>query len=218
MPTLLSIQVGRIAPLGPRGTPSAFVKTPVSTPTRIHPLGLEGDQQADLNVHGGRDNAVYFYPAEHYTAWLAEYPHHAPLLTPGGFGENLTTTGLNEDTVSLGDTFAIGTAVLQVTHPRQPCFKLALRFADKTLGKRMLQTSRTGWYTQVLTPGTVTPNDNIQTLSRPHPAWTITRFNDLLRTKSPTRQDLTTLLEIDSLPTQWREHFHDRLADLDASE
>ena len=155
MLSVLSLQMGRIAPLGPKAVPSAFVKTTVSGSVTAQRLGLEGDEQADLSVHGGPDKAVYFYPSEHYPRWAADVPRHERLLLPGAFGENVTTIGLDEQTVSIGDVLAIGSAEMQVTQPRQPCFKLGLRFGDNTLGRIMMQSGRTGWYVRRLAAGRI---------------------------------------------------------------
>ncbi len=151
-PRVMSVQAGRIAPLGPNGVPSGFVKSAVVDAVPVGHLGLEGDEQADLTVHGGPDKAVYFYPAEHYLDWLRDVPRHERALIAGAFGENLTTSGLTEDSVSIGEVLRIGSTELQVTQPRQPCFKLGLRFGDNTLGRIMMQSGRTGWYVRVLTP------------------------------------------------------------------
>jgi hypothetical protein len=93
------------------------------------------------------------YPSEHYATWAREFPEHHGLFAPGGFGENLTTAGLIENTVAIGDIFSVGNALLQVTQPRQPCFKLAIRFNDRRLGRAMLRSGRTGWYARVVTAG-----------------------------------------------------------------
>ena len=95
--SIVSVQVGRVAPLGRRQVPSAFVKRPIAGQVMVKRLGLVGDQQADLRVHGGPDKAIYCYPIEHYVKWLAERPSAEALLVPGGFGENLTTRGLDEE-------------------------------------------------------------------------------------------------------------------------
>jgi MOSC domain-containing protein YiiM len=115
--SIVSIQVGHVAPLGPRQVPSAFVKRPISGRVMVERLGLVGDQQADLRVHGGPDRAVYCYPIEHYAKWLAERASAEALLVPGGFGENLTTLGLDEDGVCIGDILRIGSVTAQVTQP-----------------------------------------------------------------------------------------------------
>jgi MOSC domain-containing protein YiiM len=115
-PSILSIQVGKAAPLGPSGVLSGFVKRIVRGPVVIAPLGLTGAEQADLSVHGGPDKAVYFYPSEHYATWAREFAERRGLFTPSGFGENLTTAGLIENTVAIGDIFSVGNALLQ-GHP-----------------------------------------------------------------------------------------------------
>ena len=116
-PSILSIQVGKAAPLEASGVLSGFVKRIVRGPVVIAPLGLTGDEQADLSVHGGPDKAVYFYPSEHYATWAREFPEHHGLFTAGGFGENLTTSGLIENTVAIGDIFSVGNALLGSPSP-----------------------------------------------------------------------------------------------------
>jgi MOSC domain-containing protein YiiM len=111
--------------------PSAFVKRPIAGRVIVKRLGLAGDQQADLRVHGGSDKAIYCYPIEHYIKFLAERPS-AEALVPGGFGENLTTRGLDEDLVCIGDALRIGGVTAQVTEPRQPCFKRGSSFRRPT--------------------------------------------------------------------------------------
>lgn len=172
-----SVQVGRVAPLGPEGVPSGFIKRPVTGPIAAATLGLAGDEQADLKVHGGRDKAVYGYAHDNYAAWLREYPQHAALLIPGAFGENLTLDGCDEASVFFGDVVRIGSAVLQITEPRQPCFKFALRFDDAAMARAMVKNGRCGWYYRVLTPGTLQAGDSISLLERPHPDWSLERVN-----------------------------------------
>ena len=135
--SIVSVQVGHVAPLGPRRVPSAFVKRPISGRVMVQRLGLVGDQQADLRAHGGPDKAVYCYPIEHYAKWLAERPSAEALLVPGGFGENLTTLGFDEDGVCIGDILSIGSVTAQVAQPRTPCFKLGLRFANMQMLRAM---------------------------------------------------------------------------------
>jgi MOSC domain-containing protein YiiM len=177
--SIVSVQIGRIAPLGRRRVPSGFLKQPVSGPVMAGELGLAGDQQADLRVHGGPDKAVYCYPSEHYEKWRKLAPSSTLLLVPGGFGENLTTQGLEEDHVCIGDVFRAGGAVVQVTQPRQPCFKLALRFDDKQMVRAMVRSGLSGWYLRVLAPGPVEAGAPIRLIERPNPQWSIARFNGL---------------------------------------
>jgi len=203
-PTVISIQVGRIAPLGPEGVPSGFVKTPVSGPVEVGPLGLRGDEQADLTVHGGIDKAVYVYPSEHYASWIADVPRHEPVLVPGAFGENFTIRGIDEDAASVGQVFRIGTTELQVTQPRLPCSKLALRFDDATLGRIMMQTARTGWYMRVLKPGVVEAGDEIHILAQPNPAWTIARFARFIPVRRASLAEFAELATLEGIPEYWK--------------
>jgi MOSC domain-containing protein YiiM len=201
---VLSVQVGPVAPLGPEEVPSGFVKSPMHGPVAVGRLGLVGDAQADLTVHGGPDKAVYCYPVEHYAAWRAELPEHAAVLQPGGFGENLTTSGLNEDSVCIGDIVRIGSALLQVTQFRQPCFKLALRFADNRLPKAMLRSGRSGWYASVLEEGTIVAGDRIVLVQRPNPAWPVSRLLALLTRRSAALEEMVELANMPGLAANWR--------------
>src|SRR5262245_3933697 len=115
--SIISVQVGQVAPLGPEGVPSGFIKRSIDGPVMAGRLGLAGDQQADLRVHGGPDKALYCYPGEHYASWRSLASQHATLLMAGGFGENLTIEGLDEDRVAIGDIFQLGLATVQVTQP-----------------------------------------------------------------------------------------------------
>src|SRR5882757_6200745 len=137
--TLLSVQTGRTAPLGPDRVPSAIVKTARQGAVDVGLLGLEGDEQADLSVHGGPEKAVYGYAAAHYPDWAARFPQLAPTFTGGAMGENLTVAGLVESDICVGDVHAVGSALLQVCQPRQPCFKSALRHANNRLHKAMVK-------------------------------------------------------------------------------
>lgn len=128
-------------------------KRPVEGPVAVHRLGLAGDMQADLRVHGGLQKAVYVYLSEHYDFWRAQLP--GTELRPGSFGENLTIAGLLEADVHVGDHLQIGTAAFQVTQPRTPCFKLALKFERPDMVHRFLASGRSGFYLSVVTEGVV---------------------------------------------------------------
>jgi MOSC domain-containing protein YiiM len=212
MTSVLSVQVGRIAPLGPRRVPSAFVKSPVGGPVAVGPGGLTGDEQADRTVHGDAAKAVYGYAAESYALWRASHPEHAPLWQPGGLGENLTFTGLSETSVCIGDTLRVGTAVLQVTQPREPCFKLALRFNDARLPKAMVANGLTGWYFRVLSPGTIAPGDPVALTGRLNQDWPISRMNAFIAAKRPTRHQISELAALPGLAETWVARLGKKLA------
>lgn len=143
---------------------SAIHKHPVGGSVEVRKLGLEGDEQADLTVHGGLDKAVYAYPAEHYAFWeeqRAAALKHADSLPFGAMGENLTLEGLLEQDLWIGDRLAIGTVVLAVTEPRRPCFKFAARMGFSHAVKMMVQSGFTGFYLRVLQTGTLQSGDAI---------------------------------------------------------
>jgi MOSC domain-containing protein YiiM len=159
---VLSVQVGRPRDLQWRGelVRTGIFKEPVRGPVVVRFLNLEGDEQADLTVHGGPDKAVYAYPSEHYPAWRKELPE---LEFPfGAFGENLTIEGIPEGEARIGDLLRIGTADFVVTQPRMPCYKLAARFDRSDMLKRLLRTGRTGFYLSVLKEGSLTAGDAIE--------------------------------------------------------
>jgi MOSC domain-containing protein YiiM len=143
---LLSVNVGPPRQVEWRGriVSTGIFKSPVEGRVRLRTLNLDGDKQVDLTVHGGPDRAVYAYPSEHYDFWRAEL--NQPELPWGSFGENFTTAGLIEDAVHVGDQFRIGTALLTVTQPRLPCYKLGIRLNNAGLVNRFLQTDRSGFY------------------------------------------------------------------------
>jgi MOSC domain-containing protein YiiM len=158
---VVSVNVGVPREIAWRGETvrTSIFKEPVAGKVLVERLNLDGDRQSDLTVHGGADKAVYVYPAEHYEFWRRELPDID--LPWGSFGENLTTEGLDERSVHIGDQLDIGSAELIVTQPRMPCFKLALRFDRLDIIKRFLRSGRTGFYLSVLREGEVAAGDAI---------------------------------------------------------
>lgn len=199
-----AVHVGRVAPLGPENVPSGFFKQPVTGRIALGPLGFAGDEQADKRVHGGPDKAVYAYPTEGYAAWIDDFPSRRRTLLPGGMGENLCTAGLTEDVVQIGDIFKIGEAVLQVTQPRQPCFKLGLYHREPKMIRRMTETARCGWYLRVLEPGTVAAGDRIALVERQEKSWTIRRFAALIALKSIDAETLSEIVAMPGLAENWQ--------------
>lgn len=200
-----ALQVGRVAPLGPDSEPSGFVKTAIRGPVAVGLLGVEGDEQADLNHHGGPEMAVYGYAAAHYALWRKEFPQHADLFIAGGVGENLTIAGLDETGICVGDVHAIGSARLQVCQPRQPCFKFALRFRDSHLPKAMVRNGRAGWYYRVLQPGHIGSGDAVTLHERPNPDFRFDRLVAIVNNKDPTPQELARLAVMPGLASKLQE-------------
>lgn len=160
-PKLISLQVGlpRTVPLNGEAVSTGIFKLPVAKRVQMRELNLDGDRQADLTVHGGRDKAIYGYPSEHYPYWRDQLP--GVDLPWGSFGENLTTEGLLESEVHIGDRFTIGGAEVVITQPRLPCFKLNLKFDRDDMIKRFLASHFTGFYFRVLREGEVGAGDEI---------------------------------------------------------
>jgi MOSC domain-containing protein YiiM len=206
-----SVHVGKVAPLGPEGVPSAFVKYQVTTALVVTALGLQGDEQADLSVHGGAEKAVYGYSLANYGQWRAEYPQHASILVPGGFGENLCVDGLHESDMCVGDIHRIGTSRLQVCQPREPCFKLALRFADKKMPKAMVRSGRAGWYYRVVEEGEIAPGDAVHLDDRPNPDFPFARLVQLISRGNATHAELERMTTLSGLASNWRKRAEESL-------
>lgn len=193
-----------------RGQPvtSSIAKRPVTEPRAdLTTTNLGEDRQADLTVHGGPDKAVYLYPAAHYPAWQAE----GFAVEVGGMGENVTLGDLTEHDVRLGDTWRWGTALIQISQPRAPCYKLSLHTGRKDIGPRMIATGRSGWYSRVLEPGTVPAEGAMTLVDRDEDAPTLhqafTAMFASRRDDGPTPVDadvLDRLLASTTLAEQWR--------------
>jgi MOSC domain-containing protein YiiM len=209
---LASVQVGAVAPLGPEAVPSGFVKSPVADAVRVGALGLAGDAQADLRVHGGPEKAVYAYPAAHHAAWAADYPEHAVRFVAGGVGENLTIEGLAEADLRVGDVHAIGSARLQVCQPRQPCFKFALRFGDPRLPNAMIRNERSGWYYRVLEEGEVRAGDAVTLVAREAPGFAFARLVTIVYRRTATPEEWAALAASPGLASDLREAARRRIA------
>jgi MOSC domain-containing protein YiiM len=211
-PRVASIHVGKVAPLGIEGVQSSFVKHATTGPVNVTPLGILGDEQADLRLHGGPDKAVYGYGSSHYAAWREEYPQHGNLLVPGGLGENLAIEGMTEADLCVGDVHGIGTVQLQVCQARQPCFKFALRFNDKSMPKAMIRNGRSGWYYRVLIPGVLSQGDRVVLIERPNPGFAFARLVELTTPGKATRAELEQMRAMPGLALNWQRQAIDRLA------
>lgn len=209
---IISIQVGLPREVMWRGknVSTGIFKDPVAGPVWLQTLNLDGDRQADLSVHGGREKAAYAYPSEHYEYWRTQLPDMD--LPYGMFGENFTTEGLLEEDVNIGDRFRIGEAEVVVTQPRVPCYKLGIKFGRDDILKRFLLSRRSGFYFAVLREGRVQAGDEIARMTRDHNGLSVT---DIVRLYAFDRDDLTGLrraVQAEALPESWREYFRDRLA------
>jgi MOSC domain-containing protein YiiM len=210
---LVSVNVGLPRVIGDTrwGKPirSGIVKQPVTVASiSLDTLNLEGDRQADLTVHGGRDKAVYAYPIEHLPLWNDEL---GTGFAPGTFGENLTTAGWLEDDVRIGDVWAWGEARLQVSQPRSPCYKLATVTGRPDLLKRFVRTGRTGWYLRVLQPATVSVAGPIQVIERDPAAVSVLLAHRASVPGALSPAEVEAVTRVDALASDWREWLRHQL-------
>lgn len=207
---VISVNVGMPREVAWRGRTvrTAIFKDPVAGPTPLRRLNLDGDAQADLTVHGGPEKAIYAYPSEHYDGWRSRLNRD---LTPAAFGENLTTEGLTEDSVHIGDEFRVGTARLVVTQPRLPCYKLGLRFGDPRMVRTFLQAGLPGIYFAVLEEGIVGPGDPIERLAEDEARISVAAMFRVVLDPDPDPDALRRLLDVPALAAVWREELEGRL-------
>jgi MOSC domain-containing protein YiiM len=195
------------------GTMSAMARNAAFGPVMLRKLGFEGDQVADPSVHGGVDKAVHFYPAEHYSKWVAYFaaeglePH--PLLeASGAFGENISASGLTEDKVRIGDRFRVGKALVEVAQGRQPCWKIDHHFGMHGLTGAVINTGRCGGYFRVIEEGEVAPGDVIEQVGQEEHDWTVERVFRLLigggHRAEGAKAELDALAELETLAESWR--------------
>jgi len=197
-----------------RSVRTSIFKQQVSGRVRVTRLNIEGDRQSDLSVHGGPEKAVYGYPGEHYVLWRSELPDAD--LAWGAFGENLTTEGLLEDEVCIGDRYRIGTTELVVTQPRTPCYKLGVRFGRPEMVKHFHNSGRSGYYFAVAREGEFAAGDLIEPLERDERGLTVADVVRLYAVDSANQSLLERASQHPALPASWRDYFQKRLWTPDA--
>jgi len=208
---ILSVNVGlpkQVTWQGKLVTTGIF-KEPVNTPVMLRTLNLDGDQQADLTVHGGVNKAVYVYPSEHYGYWRAELP--GVNLPWGMFGENFTTEGLLEEAVYVGDRFRIGETEVMATEPRMPCYKLGIKFGRPDIIKRFLASRRTGFYFAVVRGGMVGAGNPIELIGRAQQEISVADITRLYAFEKSDLEGLRRAIGVDSLPESWKGYFQHQL-------
>jgi MOSC domain-containing protein YiiM len=188
---------------------TGIFKRPVPGPVRVQRLNLVGDRQADLSVHGGPYKAVYAYPAEHYAYWRRELAEDD--LPWGTFGENLTTEGLDEKAVYIGDRYRIGTAEFIVSQPRVPCYKLGIRFGRPEMVKRFLNSRHTGFYFAVAQEGEIDRGDSIERVAGEANSLSIADIFRLYAFETSDRGMLQRAAQLKALPESWRSYFQEQL-------
>lgn len=201
-----AVLTGKARIFGDKGETSAIAKSPVPGALHIGLLGIAGDEQADLSVHGGPDKAIHHYPRDHYAFWAAALDGHALLGAPGAFGENISTEGLTESAACLGDRYRLGTALVEISQGRQPCWKLGHRFGIASVPATVVKTRRSGWYYRVIEEGAVAAGDTLDLVDRPLPEWSVERIFALLIGGVGKREPaaLRALAGIEQLAATWR--------------
>jgi MOSC domain-containing protein YiiM len=200
--TILSLQTGLPRTLGTVGAEepvdrewtTGFFKEPVAGLRQVNALGIEGDGQADLINHGGHDKAINVYPSEHYAGWEEQM---GLALPAGAFGENFTTAGMTESEICVGDVFRADELLVQVSQPRQPCWKLARRWRIKDLAAQVERTGRTGWYFRVLGEGRIQDGTVLTLVERRAPEWSIAAANEVMHHR---KDDIAAALALAACP------------------
>ncbi|HUK07273.1 MAG TPA: MOSC and FAD-binding oxidoreductase domain-containing protein [Stellaceae bacterium] len=208
---VISVHVGlpRTVQWKGKAVSTGIFKAPVSGRIRLRTLNLDGDRQADLSVHGGPDKALYAYPAEHYAYWQRELPDMT--LPWGIFGENLTTEGLFEDDLKIGDRFFIGSTEVAITQPRLPCYKLGLRFGRDDMVKRLLASGRTGFYFKVVAEGELAAGDPIIAAQRAQDSVSVSEITRLYARDKDDVDGLRRTVAVAALPDDWRDYFNEQI-------
>ncbi|KIC07654.1 sulfurase [Leisingera sp. ANG-M1] len=196
--------------------PSAIQKNKVSGPQALTLTGFSDDAQADLTVHGGEEKAIHHYALDHYAAWQSE-GHMAAGTVPAAFGENITTTGLTEEDLCIGDILRLGTATVQISQGRQPCWKLGLHTSSEKMPYLFQKTGRTGWYYRVLETGAAAAGDRITLIERRNPNWSVQVVTRARLTRRVSRDDADALANLADLAPGWRQAF-ERMAEGETTE
>lgn len=211
-----TVLAGAIRPFGPKGVPSAIDKKPVDGPVRVMRTGLAIDEQGDPKHHGGQEKALHHYPRDHYAAWRDNLAAHganlAMLDRAGAFGENFSTSGLIEAHVCVGDRFRLGSALVEVSQARQPCWKLNHRFGFAGMSRAVQGSGRTGWYYRVLEDGEVAAGSQLVPLDRPFSQWTLQRLLRVLYVDRLDYAALEEMAQLAPLAESWRKLARQRVA------
>ncbi|PSL18293.1 MOSC domain-containing protein [Shimia abyssi] len=197
------IFLGRIRERWQGKSPSAIQKDAVSGQQVISPAGFSEDAQADLTVHGGEEKAIHHYAQEHYVDWQSE-GHMAAATAPAAFGENITTTGLTEENLCIGDILRLGTATVQISQGRQPCWKLGLHTGNEKMPYIFQKTGRTGWYYRMLETGVAEAGSRITLIERRNPDWNVLRVTRARLTRRVSRERAEALAGLAELTSGWR--------------
>lgn len=183
---------------------SAIAKRPREGAVQVLAEGLAPDEQADRTVHGGPEMALHLYPLDHHAWWRERIGDHPALDEPGGFGSNLAVAGLTEDMVNIGDRFRLGTALVEISQPRQPCWKIEHRFGHKGMVAAIVKSGRCGWYFRVLETGEVAAGDTLERVAAGAAEWSVARVFRALVAGKATPEELAELADLAPLTPRLR--------------
>ena len=184
---------------------SAIQKRPQEGAVQIHAEGLAPDEQADRRVHGGPEMALHLYPLDHHAWWRGEIGASPLLDEPGGFGSNLAVTGLTEEDVHIGDRFRCGTALIEISQPRQPCWKIEHRFGHKGMVAAIVRSGRCGWYFRVIEAGEVAAGESLERVAIGAAEWSVARVFRALVAGKATPEERKALADLAPLSPKLRE-------------
>jgi MOSC domain-containing protein YiiM len=215
--SILSVNVSlpKIVEYGGEKVETGIFKEPVAGRVMLRKLNLDGDGQADLRVHGGVDKAVYVYSVDNYEYWKHELGRDD--LSYGQFGENFTVEGMADDVVRIGDAFKVGGAFVQVTQPRTPCYKLAIKMENPKFPKLFLASRRPGFYLRVLQEGDVGAGDELELIERDPEPLTVEETLNLYYFDRENLERAQAALRVKALPLGWRDGFEERLRKADVA-
>ncbi len=196
------LRIGKIEKFGPNEELSGIKKKAINAPLYLKKLGFIGDEQADKRVHGGLEKAIHHFPAEHYDVLKSIYPQ--AVFEMGGFGENISTTGIIENQVCFGDVFKLGNAIIELSQGRQPCWKLSHRFQIFDLAKTVQYRCLTGWYYRVIKEGEVSQGDPLMLIDRPYKEANLAEVMNILLRDRMNMKKINVLLSLPVLPDRWR--------------
>ncbi len=203
--TIDYVLTGKVRGFGVNGEVSGYVKQATSGAVSLDWEGLSGDAQADKKHHGGADKALFHYCNDHYRAWREMRPELSAYFDRvGAFGENISSSVLNEDNVLIGDKYKIGSAIVEVTQGRQPCWKLGHFFNDSTMVKSVVNTAKGGWYYRVIERGVIEQGNKIELVERSNLRVSVKQAFDVLVARKKNREVLTQLVKLPALSESWK--------------
>lgn len=204
------LYAGAVRPLPGDGAPTGMFKTALTAPVRLGREGLVSDAQADRRVHGGADKALHQYPSAHYAILARAFPAATTLLVPGSIGENVSAADWDEAGVCIGDRFRLGEALIEVSQPRTPCWKIDSRYGLEGMTRFIADERLTGWYYRVLEEATVEADCELNLVERPWPDASVAGLLSLWQQHRPEPRALEALAAVPSLAGSWVRQLKDR--------